>query len=190
MTQIPRKQLVLPVAAVLQHHAVAARPLARLYDVPAVVYRVRRRNFHKHVLPGVHRVKRDSRMKVRRHSHIDKVCARIVARPLPALARPGIETLRSLACTVLLQPALVCVNCFLAQVAKNLYLATGNPAHPPHCGAAALPDADESNPYLLHRRNGESCHGGVRRGNGSCASARHAHAELASVKPYVHCLQV
>ena len=161
MAEVPREQLVLPVAAVLQHHAVAARPLARLHDVPAVVERVCGRNLHQHVLPRVHRVKRDARMKIGRHGHIDHVHARIVARPLPALARPGIEPLRHLAGTVLLQPLLVLFHRLLAQIAEHLDLASGYPADAPHGGAASVADADESDPYPLHRRRGKPRHCGL-----------------------------
>jgi len=60
------------------------RPLARLHDVPAVVYRVRRRHLHKHVFARVHRIERDARVKIRRHRNIDNINVRIVASALPA----------------------------------------------------------------------------------------------------------
>ena len=156
--EVPREHLHLAVAAVLEHHAVAAGLLARLDDLPRLVERLRARHLGEHVLAGAQRVEDDPRVQRRGRGHVDDVDVRVVAHRLPRLLRPAVDPLRAGA-PPLLEPRLRALALVAAQVGERGRLRSGNAGHAEDRGRAALPDSDEADADPLHRRSGEVAHG-------------------------------
>ena len=90
LRHIQRSHLEKVVAAVFQHHAVAARLLGRIDQLPALVDRHRGRNFQRHVFPVSHRVDGDRSVQQPRRAVVDQIDVLPFADLFPIL-RAGIS---------------------------------------------------------------------------------------------------
>ena len=92
--EIEREHLHLAVAAVLELHAVAAKPFGGLDELPAFLDRERGGNLSRDMLAGVHRVERDWHMQFPWRGVVDEIHIRVVTETLPFLGAARIHLRR------------------------------------------------------------------------------------------------
>ena len=151
--EVPREHLRLAVAAVLEHHAVAAGLLARLDDLPRLVEGPRAGHLREHVLPGAQRVELDPRMKDGGRGDVDDVHVRVVAERLPRLLGAGVDPLGA-GTALLLEPFLRVLALHGAQIGHRGRLRARDAGHAEDRGRPSFSDSDEADADAIHRWGG------------------------------------